>query len=98
MMWALIDSEGVVVQVAEREFPVAPPMQWREASEGVRGYGHRWDGARFVELPVEPGPPAEVPRPPAPPKLPDVPSLPALATTVNEIVDALVARGILRRD
>lgn len=46
-MRALIDPrDGRVCEVCDRDFPVATPLFWADASDGVTTR-HRWNGSRF---------------------------------------------------
>jgi len=54
-MKALIDENGIVVQVEQQEFGIAPPCFWVECADNVTAYKFKYENGIIVSIP-EPAP------------------------------------------
>ena len=57
MKKALIDPNGILVQVEDTEFAVADPFYWIDVADDVTPTTHIWNGTAVVIAPPPPPPP-----------------------------------------
>jgi hypothetical protein len=53
-MKALIDENGVVAQVEQQEFGIAPPCFWVDCPDNIIAYQFRYSNGQFTPLVVSP--------------------------------------------
>lgn len=53
-MKALIDENGVVVQVEQQEFEIAPPCFWVDCPDNIVAYQFTYSNSEFVPVVVAP--------------------------------------------
>lgn len=49
-----------VVEVADAEFPVTPPLFWTDCDDTVIAYGFYWNAGQISPIPTPPPPPPPV--------------------------------------
>lgn len=57
-MKALINENGVVVQVEQQEFGIAPPCYWVDCPDNIIAYQYTYSNGQFLSIPeILPDPP-----------------------------------------